>query len=1092
MAMLRRELDWIVMKCLEKQRARRYETANGLARDIQRYLNNEPVEACPPSTLYRLRKFAGKNRAALTTAAALVLLLIAGITASTWQAVRATRAETKAEQEQIRANAEKLKSQRMSADLAFDRGVQNCEEGKVNEGLLWLAESLAINPEEHRDFADMVRMNLAAWGAPLTIQRRVIPHENAVHAVAYSPDGKIVFTASGGAVRRLDALTGEPIGKDLVQPGEILCFAISPDGRRIATGSIQKEVRIWDLEREALVVPPIPQPDEVNTVAFSPDGSRLAVGTGYRDVTGASSARVWDVASGKAISPPLPHMGAIRGIIFQEGGSRIITGAQDGMLRTFEVSSGRLVREPHKFPAEITAMAPSVDNFLLAIGCSNGDAHVCSAPGGEFLGPTLHHPTLVRAIAFSPDQGLVVTGCHDSFARLWEWRPGDLVGGPLLHENYVYSVAFSPDGHSLITGSLDGKARVWDLPLGSRKGMPLIRSDATLALANLDRSMVSGRPRTRITGSQGRPIPHWVWEYLCASFSPDGRLVVIGSTDHRAYVREVATGRLVGKPLDHANWVRAVAFASDNRRVLTASHDMTARLWDGLTGEPLGPILHHASEIIAVAISPDGKKGLTGGMGDGIARLWNLDSGEPIGPPMLHRGPITSVTFSPDGRFALTTSFDKDGEARLWDTRTAKPIGPSVRHQQVAITAARFDDDGKTFLTLGDDATARRWPMPQLLPGDPDLVRTWAQVITGQEQDAGKSVAILEPAAWEKRRQQVLDSTLRSKFDRGPEAIVAWHDFVAGGHELTQNGGTALWHLDRLQQARPRDWSVHARWVGPLHRYGFEKEALQHLELARELGGLPAVQAWCTERAENHERVHQHETALWFRKWLAIAAPRDAEVQDALGHCLARLGRFTEAVEHFDKAATLAPGRIDFQRDLAMVRLALDDRPGYRKACARLLELATATDDLEAACTAALTCVFDPKAVEHWGAVVRLAARCAEAYDGDSRLHVAALFRAGLFEEAQKIPFNMETRYSHIVWEWLFQGMLRLRSERGDEGRSIVEQKIKMIEFMDKEFPRDPKSKVWSDWIYYVQCHVLCKEAEALLQGAAGRAAPPR
>jgi serine/threonine protein kinase len=90
--LVRGDLDWITMKCLEKDRTRRYETANGLARDIQRYLNDEPVEACPPSATYRLRKFAKKNRAALSTAAAIAFLLVGGITVSVWQAVRASRA----------------------------------------------------------------------------------------------------------------------------------------------------------------------------------------------------------------------------------------------------------------------------------------------------------------------------------------------------------------------------------------------------------------------------------------------------------------------------------------------------------------------------------------------------------------------------------------------------------------------------------------------------------------------------------------------------------------------------------------------------------------------------------------------------------------------------------------------------------------------------------------------------------------------------------------------------------------------------------------------------------------------------------------
>lgn len=91
--LVRGELDWIVMKCLEKDRTRRYETVNGLARDVQRYLKDEPVEACPPSAFYRLRKLAGKHRALLTTTASFAALLLVGIIVSTGLAIRAIRAE---------------------------------------------------------------------------------------------------------------------------------------------------------------------------------------------------------------------------------------------------------------------------------------------------------------------------------------------------------------------------------------------------------------------------------------------------------------------------------------------------------------------------------------------------------------------------------------------------------------------------------------------------------------------------------------------------------------------------------------------------------------------------------------------------------------------------------------------------------------------------------------------------------------------------------------------------------------------------------------------------------------------------------------
>jgi serine/threonine protein kinase/tetratricopeptide (TPR) repeat protein len=103
--MFRGDLDWITMKALEKDRTRRYESASGLAADVLRYLHDEPVTACPPSSGYRLRKFARKHRTGLAMAAIAALLLLAGLVSSTWQAIRATRAE-EATRQALAAEAE--------------------------------------------------------------------------------------------------------------------------------------------------------------------------------------------------------------------------------------------------------------------------------------------------------------------------------------------------------------------------------------------------------------------------------------------------------------------------------------------------------------------------------------------------------------------------------------------------------------------------------------------------------------------------------------------------------------------------------------------------------------------------------------------------------------------------------------------------------------------------------------------------------------------------------------------------------------------------------------------------------------------------
>ena len=116
--LVRGELDWIVMKCLEKDRARRYDTANGLAHDVERYLADEPVEACAPSAGYRLRKYAHKYRTPLRVAAAFLLLLVVGVIASTWEAIRATLAERTAESRKREADDARQQAEKGRDELA--------------------------------------------------------------------------------------------------------------------------------------------------------------------------------------------------------------------------------------------------------------------------------------------------------------------------------------------------------------------------------------------------------------------------------------------------------------------------------------------------------------------------------------------------------------------------------------------------------------------------------------------------------------------------------------------------------------------------------------------------------------------------------------------------------------------------------------------------------------------------------------------------------------------------------------------------------------------------------------------------------------
>jgi WD40 repeat protein/tetratricopeptide (TPR) repeat protein len=1105
-----RDLETICLKCLEKEPARRYASAADLADDLRRALNGEPIRARPVALWEKGWKWTRRRPAIAAMVAAVHLLLAALLGLGLWSYSSIVRALETANLATKRADAEKLWSQRMSAGLALDRGLIDSQQGKIASGLLWMAESLAVAPPEDPAFAGVVQQNLAAWRAPLTIPRIMVGHDAIIEGVSLSPDGRS-FVSSGrdGAARRWDAATGQPIGGPLRHsaPGtRIGAVAFDPTGRWIATGSDDQTTRIWDATTGEPVGDPVRHPDAVNALAFTPDGQALLVGTGVRAYPVPSSARLVEVPSGRFLTPSLRHAGSIRGVAVTPDGRTLLTGAMDKTVRFWEAATGDPLGNPLPMPGEVKSLAISADGRMLAVGCNNGEALIFSLPDRRQVGPALPHPSEVFAIAFHPDGAILATGSMDSNARLWDlatrrildapsysiplgrmsaWdlTSRRLLGAPLVHHNYVWSLTFSRDGLHLLTGSEDKFARLWDLSLAPTAGIPLTRIDQDLDLLALESQPVTPRYKAVITGNQGRPVPPWVREYLAASFSPDGRLVVVGCVDSTARILEVATGREVVTPLRHDNWVRAVAFGPDNRRVLTGSHDMTARLWDATTGEPLTPPLRHSGEVLAVAISPDGRKGLTASA-DATAQLWDLGTGRRFGPPMPNAAPVTSAVFSRDGARVLIAG--DSGEARVWDAATATPLGPPLRHG-TPLVAARFDDDDRGVRTLGRDGLQRLWPAVPPLAGSPERLILWAQVVSVAELDSDKAVSVLEQPAWLERRGALIGTPLMANLQPDADRVLAWHDSRVGAYEWDGPGEGALWHLDRLAAARPRDGLVRARRAGVLHRLGRDEEARKALQEARDLGGIAVISDWCRARAASYDRGGRPADALWWRQWLAGQVPDDPAAWAELAHSLAKAGRFAEAAGWFDRAVALAPDRLDFRRGSALARLGAGDRDRYRQRCAALLARARASSDSGEAALVVEACILTPDSVGDWPSVLELARRAADGYEGYRWLVMVALYRSGRIRAALDSFRVSEKAPTFDASGWLIRGMIEWRAGEREIARKTWDRPYRLMVHLDRGIAREQVAKTWwSDWPYYVACHALRREAEAMLAEPAG------
>src|SRR5262245_50660759 len=479
------------------------------------------------------------------------------------------------------------------------------------------------------------------------LRRSLAGHGGWVCTIAFSPDGKTLASGScdwgfhrghdwprpGGNDReacewRLWDLASGELLRTVTDKGRLLSLAFAPDGKSLAC-SVGKELRLYDLSRDAPARVVTSHDAIITSVAFTPDGA--AVVTGSHDQT----VKRTGLATGKVEWRADGHFEQVSSVALTADSSLLVTGSSDhrfargrlaagareggpGAVRVWGLRKGRLLRRLGDPAEQVMAVAVSADGRHAAagvgIGGGKGGVRVWDVQTGAAVWSTNDVAKEALAVAFAPDGASLAVGSADGRVIVCDSKTGRVARALAGHEGGATSVTFTPDGKTLVCGQGYGGARIWDVRAGALARTCRVEGSRAVAFSNARRGhsdrLVNSIGLTRdgaVLATCGSSInseftdPARLWDPRTGelkrefkaenihgrpmALSPDGTILATGGKSVRLW--DVRTGAKLRELLGHLKRTQSIAFSADGRLLIAGGSYGTTNVWEVATGRHL-------------------------------------------------------------------------------------------------------------------------------------------------------------------------------------------------------------------------------------------------------------------------------------------------------------------------------------------------------------------------------------------------------------------------------------------------------------------------------------------------------------------------